>query len=300
MNPPTKVAFIGLGVMGFPMAGHLQQAGFDVCVFNRNPAKAEAWVGTYGGRRAASPREAAADAEIVLACVGADSDVREVTVRPQGAFQGMKLGSVFVDHTTASAKVAQELAAEADGRGLRFLDAPISGGQVGAEKGVLTIMVGGDARTLEDVRPALSTYAQAVNLMGPVGSGQLTKMVNQIIGAGIVQSLSEGLNFARIAGLDGHKVVEVLSKGAARSFQMENRGPTMVDDEFDFPGFAVDWMAKDLGLCLEEGRARGVPLPVTEQIHGFYRQLQARGGGRWDFTSLIRLLRGNPASGDAR
>ncbi len=287
-----KVAFLGLGVMGFPMAGHLKRAGFDVCVYNRTPGKAEDWVVRHGGRHAQTPREAARGAAVVMACVGADADVREVTVGAQGAFDGMEKGTIFVDHTTASAGVARELAEEGARRGLRFLDAPVSGGQIGAEKGVLTIMVGGEAATLDAVRPALSSYAQAVNLMGPVGSGQLTKMVNQIIAAGMVQSLAEGLNFARVAGLDGHKVIEVLSKGATRSFQMESRGPTMVDDRFDFPGFAVDWMTKDLGLCLEEGRSRGVPLPVTEQVHGFYRDIQGRGGGRWDFTSLIRRLRG--------
>ena len=285
-----KLCFMGLGVMGFPMAGHLARAGHDVRVFNRTAAKAEAWVAEYGGRCAATPAAAAEGADIVLACVGADDDLRAVTVGEGGAFTSMKADAVFVDHTTASAEVARELAAEAAKRGLHFLDAPVSGGQIGAEKGRLTIMVGGEEPVFERVREVLAIYGHAVNLMGPSGSGQLTKMVNQITVCGIVQSLSESLNFALRAGLDPKHVVEVISKGAAQSWQLDNRSDTMINDKFDF-GFAVDWMVKDLGLCLKEAEANGASIPVAELVRGFYGQLQARGGGRWDFTSLIRLLR---------
>ncbi len=285
-----KVCFIGLGVMGYPMAGHLARAGHDVCVYNRTVAKAESWVAEYGGRHAPTPGAAAQGADIVLSCVGADDDLRAVTVGDEGAFAAMKVGAIYVDHTTSSAEVARELAAEATSHGIHFLDAPVSGGQVGAEKGRLTIMVGGEPAAFEGVKDVLAVYGHAVNLMGPAGSGQLTKMVNQITACGIVQSLAESLNFAMRAGLDPNRVVEVISKGAAQSWQLDNRSSTMIDDSFDF-GFAVDWMVKDLGLCLHEAETNGSKLPTVELVRGFYNQIQERGGGRWDFTSLIRLLR---------
>lgn len=286
----TKVAFIGLGVMGYPMAGHLAKAGYDVCVFNRTADKARRWVDEHGGRRAASPAAAAGDAEIVFACVGNDDDLRSVTLGDDGAFGGMASGAAFVDHTTASARIARELDAAARARDLKFIDAPVSGGQSGAEQGILTVMGGGEASDFDKVAPAIRAYARAVTLMGPAGSGQLTKMVNQIAGVGVIQGLAEALAFAINAGLDAKQVVDALSKGAAQSWQMENRGPTMIDDRFDF-GFAVDWMRKDLHLCLDEAARNGSRLPVTALIEQFYAELQNRGGNRWDSSSLIRLLR---------
>ena len=286
-----KVGFIGLGVMGFPMAGHLAaKAGYAVTVYNRNPAKADAWVARFGGSKAATPAEAARDADIVFACVGDDSDVRAVTVGADGAFSGMSPGAIFVDHTTASADVARELASAATTQGLRFLDAPVSGGQAGAENGVLTVMVGGDAEAFHAAQPVISHYARAVTLMGPSGSGQLTKMVNQICIAGLVEALSEGVNFAERAGLDPKQVLDVISKGAAQSWQMENRGKTMVEDKFDF-GFAVDWMRKDLSICMQEAARNKAALPVTQIVAGFYDQISQEGGGRLDTSSLVRRLR---------
>ena len=284
-----KLAFIGLGNMGFPMAGHLAAAGHEVAVYNRTRAKAEAWTAKHGGRAAETPAKAAAGAEIVFACVGNDDDLRQVVQGGNGAFAGMDAGAILADHTTASAEVARELAAAGSERGLGFLDAPISGGQLGAEGGVLTIMVGGDEAAFERARPAMECYARAVTLMGPVGAGQLTKMVNQICGIGIIQGLAEGLNFALRAGLDANRVIDVISKGAVQSWQMENRASTMLEGKFDF-GFAVDWMRKDLGICLAEARGNGALLPLTALVDQHYARLQARGGGRRDCTSLIQLL----------
>ena len=285
-----KLAFLGLGVMGFPMAGHLARAGHDVTVYNRNAAKAQQWVATHGGRSAATPSAAAKDAQIVMMCVGNDNDVRAVANGADGALAGMSAGSTLVDHTTASAEVAREIFDAAKSRGIAFLDAPVSGGQAGAENGKLTIMVGGDQATFAGAQEVLATYARAVTLMGGAGAGQLTKMVNQICIAGLVQALSEGIHFAMKAGLDPLLVLDVISKGAAQSWQMENRGKTMVADKFDF-GFAVDWMRKDLAICLAEARANGATLPVTAIVDQFYGRVQQRGGGRWDTSSLIRLLR---------
>jgi len=285
-----KLAFLGLGVMGGPMAGHLARAGHDVTVFNRTTAKADAWVTRYGGRRAGTPAEAARGADIVLMCVGNDEDVRGVVNGTDGALAGMRAGTILVDHTTASALVAREIYASSKGKDVAFLDAPVSGGQAGAENGKLTIMVGGDDAPFGRSQPVLSHYARAVTLMGPPGAGQLTKMVNQICIAGLVQGLSEGINFAQRADLDVLRVLEVISKGAAQSWQMENRGKTMVEDKFDF-GFAVDWMRKDLGICMAEARSNGAALPVTALVDQFYSRVQALGGGRWDTSSLIRLLR---------
>jgi 3-hydroxyisobutyrate dehydrogenase len=286
-----KVAFIGLGVMGSPMAGHLAaRGGHDVTVYNRSRAKAEAWVAKYGGKSAETPAKAAEGASIVFSCVGDDPDLREVTLGATGAFQKMAKGAIFVDHTTASAKVARELAAEAKKRGFEFLDAPVSGGQAGAENGQLTVMVGGDAAAFERAKPVIAHFAKAVTLLGPSGSGQLAKMVNQICIAGLVQALSEGLNFALKAGLDAKLVLDVISKGAAQSWQMENRGRTMVDNKFDF-GFAVDWMRKDLRICSETARENGAQLPVTQLVAGYYDELSKAGGGRRDTSSLIRRLR---------
>jgi 3-hydroxyisobutyrate dehydrogenase len=284
------LAFLGLGVMGFPMAGHLARAGHRVTVYNRNADKAARWVAQYGGASAPTPAQAAAAADIVLMCVGNDADVRAVALGADGALGAMRTGAVLVDHTTASAQVAREVHAAAAARGLGFLDAPVSGGQAGAENGKLTIMVGGDAETYARAESVLAHYARAVTLMGGPGSGQITKMVNQICIAGLVQALSEGVNFAARAGLDVEKVLDVISKGAAQSWQMENRGKTMVADKFDF-GFAVDWMRKDLGICIAEARGNGAGLPVTALVDQFYARIQARGGGRWDTSSLIRLLR---------
>ena len=287
----SKLAFIGLGVMGFPMAGHLAtRGGHEVIVFNRSRAKAETWVAKHKGRLAETPAKAAEGAEIVFSCVGDDPDLREIALGANGAFQKMSKGAVFVDHTTASAKVARELAAEAKKRGFDFLDAPVSGGQAGAENGQLTVMVGGEPAAFERAKPVIAHFAKAVTLLGPSGAGQLTKMVNQICIAGLVQGLAEGLNFALKAGLDAKLVLDVISKGAAQSWQMENRGKTMVDDKFDF-GFAVDWMRKDLRICSETGRQNGALLPVTQTVAGFYDEISKMGGGRWDTSSLIRRLR---------
>ena len=284
-----KAAFLGLGVMGFPMAGHLAAAGHDVTVYNRTRSRAEEWLAKHPGRAADSPAAAAREAEIVFACVGNDDDLRSVVLGPGGAFAGMAPGTVFVDHTTASAEIARELCAAAGERGLGFLDAPVSGGQAGAENGVLAVMVGGDEPTFERVRAVIDCYARVCSLIGPPGAGQLTKMVNQICIAGVVQGLSEAANFAVRAGLDPGKVLDVVSQGAAGSWQMQNRMPTMVRDEFEF-GFAVDWMRKDLGMCLAEGDRIGARLPLTALVDQFYAEVQAMGGGRWDTSSLMRLL----------
>ncbi len=282
----SNVAFIGLGVMGYPMAGHLANAGYQTCVYNRTTAKAEQWCQDYSGSFGASPREACKDADFVFVCVGNDDDLRSVIYGDDGVLAGIKDSAILVDHTTASANVAREIAEKAS---VAFLDAPVSGGQAGAENGVLTVMMGGDQAAFDTARPVIMSYARAVELLGSVGSGQLTKMVNQICIAGLVQGLSEGLNFAQNAGLDGAKVVDVISKGAAGSWQMENRGLTMLKDEFDF-GFAVDWMRKDLGICLEESEKNGAKLPVTKIVNDYYGEIQEMGGGRWDTSSLIRRL----------
>ena len=284
-----KVAFIGLGIMGFPMAGHLAAAGHDVTVYNRTRARAEEWLARHAGRSADTPAGAADGADIVFACVGNDDDLRSVALGPEGAFEEMVSGGVFVDHTTASAMVARELCATAAERGFGFLDAPVSGGQAGAENGVLAVMVGGDGETFERVRPVIDCYSRVCSLVGPAGAGQLTKMVNQICIAGVVQGLSEATNFAVRAGLDTGRVLDVISQGAAGSWQMQNRMPTMVEDEFEF-GFAVDWMRKDLGMCLAEGDRIGARLPLTALVDQFYAEVQAMGGGRWDTSSLMRLL----------
>lgn len=289
-NESVTCAFIGLGNMGYPMAGHLQQAGHHVTVFNRTTTKAESWSKAYGGQFAESPAVAAANADFVFTCVGNDDDLRQVVAGDDGAFAGMKPGAVLVDHTTTSAEVARELHAIGQDRGFAFLDAPVSGGQAGAENGVLTIMVGGGETVFDRASVVMDCYAKAVTLMGPVGNGQLTKMVNQITIAGLLQGLSEALNFSEQAGLDTKKVLSVIDKGAAGSWQMVNRGATMVDDEFDF-GFAVDWIRKDLNICIDEARRNGARLPVTALVNEFYAQLQARGKGRWDTSSLIHLLR---------
>jgi 3-hydroxyisobutyrate dehydrogenase len=285
-----KTAFIGLGVMGFPMAGHLARAGHEVTVYNRTAAKADAWKAKHSGRVAATPGAAARDAELVMLMVGNDDDVRAVALGADGALSAMKPGTILVDHTTASATIAREVYAAAKARGVRFLDAPVSGGQAGAENGKLTIMVGGDADAFARAESVLSCYGRAVTLMGPAGAGQLTKMVNQICVAGLLQGLSEGINFGMRAGLDIEQVLDVIGKGAAQSWQMDNRGKTMAADKFDF-GFAVDWMRKDLAICLAESRVNGAALPVTAVVDQFYARLQARSGGRWDTSSLIRLLR---------
>jgi 3-hydroxyisobutyrate dehydrogenase len=284
-----KLAFLGLGVMGYPMAGHLKKNGHDVTVYNRTSAKAKAWAAEYGGGFKETPAEAAAGADIVLMCVGNDDDVRDVANGPKGAFAGMKKGAILVDHTTASAEVAREIYEAAKSKGLLFLDAPVSGGQAGAQNGKLTVMVGGDLEPFKIAEPVMAHYGRAVTLMGPAGSGQLTKMVNQICIAGLVQALSEGLNFATRAGLDGKKVIDVISKGAAQSWQMENRGTTMLDGKFEF-GFAVNWMRKDLGICFAEARRNGAALPVSALVDQFYARVQERGGGRWDTSALIHLL----------
>ena len=284
-----QIAFIGLGVMGYPMAGHLQRKGYPVCVFNRHAEKARHWVAQYGGRLASSPSEAARDASIVFSCVGADEDLRAVCLGEQGAFSAMKTHTVFVDHTTTSAQVAKEMAAAAQARGLYFLDAPISGGQVGAQNGTLTIMVGGETDIYTRVEPVLASYAHKTAHMGSVGNGQLTKMVNQICIAGLIQALAEGLHFAERSGLDGAAVIDVIRKGAAQSWQMEQRYQTMLDDHFDF-GFAVDWMRKDLGIALDAAKRVGSVLPITALVDQFYADIQQRGGGRWDTSSLIKRL----------
>ena len=285
----SRIAFIGLGVMGGPMAGHLRRANHDVVVFNRTTRRAQAWVDEHGGRLASSPAEAAVDAEVVCACVGADDDVREVTTGPSGAFAAMAPGAVFVDHTTASAAVARECDAVARERGLHFLDAPVSGGQAGAQRGQLSIMCGGDAAAFATVEPVLKVYGKTVARIGESGAGQLCKMVNQLCIAGLVQGLAEGLHFAQRAGLDVPAVMSVISGGAAQSWQMENRWKTMTEGSFDF-GFAVDWMRKDLAIVLDEARRNGARLPVAALVDQFYAQVQARGGRRWDTSSLIALL----------
>jgi 3-hydroxyisobutyrate dehydrogenase len=284
-----KVAFLGLGVMGYPMAGHLAKAGHDVTVYNRTAEKASRWIGEYGGKSAATPAEAAADAELVMACVGRDADVREVTVGRHGAFAAMKRDAVFVDHTTASAGIARELAEEANRRGLHFVDAPVSGGEAGAKNGQLTIMCGGSAAAYAKAEPVITAYARQCRRLGEAGAGQLTKMVNQICIAGIVQGLSEGLSFARAAGLDAEAVVEVISKGAAQSWQMENRHKTMLANQFDH-GFAVEWMRKDLGIVLDEARNNGASLPVAALVDQFYADVENMGGKRWDTSSLFARM----------
>ncbi len=284
-----KLAFLGLGVMGYPMAGHLQKAGHSVTVYNRNAQKSAKWVATYGGAAAATPREAAAGADVVLMCVGNDNDVRSVVYGDDGALAGMQAGAILVDHTTASAELARELDAAAKAQGKRFVDAPVSGGQAGAENGKLGIMCGGDAATFDAARDVLNVYAKALVRIGDAGAGQLTKMVNQICIAGLVQGLAEALAFAQKSGIDAKLVLEVISKGAAQSWQMENRGATMIDGKFDF-GFAVDWMRKDLGICLEEAKRNGARLPVTALVDQFYADVQQMGGGRLDTSSLIKRL----------
>jgi 3-hydroxyisobutyrate dehydrogenase-like beta-hydroxyacid dehydrogenase len=284
-----KLAFIGLGVMGGPMAGHLAKAGHSLAVYNRSPARVEAWLSRNPGTAAQSPAAAAKDADIVFSCVGNDDDVREVTVGSRGAFAAMRRGAIFVDHTTTSAAVAEELHAAAKAKGLHFLDAPVSGGQSGAEQGILTVMVGGDAEPYARAEPVIAHYARAVTRMGSSGAGQKTKMVNQICVAGVIQGLAEGLAFALHAGLDAKRVVDVISKGAASSWQMENRGKTMVEGQFDF-GFAVDLMRKDLRIAMEAARGNGAQLPATALIDQFYAKVQREGGGRLDTSSLITLL----------
>jgi 3-hydroxyisobutyrate dehydrogenase len=284
-----RIAFLGLGVMGAPMARHLAKAGHDVTVYNRTAAKATAWVAAHGGHSATTPAKAASDAEVVIACVGADADLRAVTLGPDGAFAAMAPGTLFIDHTTVSAAIARELAEAGTARQLHVLDAPVSGGQAGAENGVLTIMCGGSNAAYEAAEPVMAAYAKRIGHMGPAGSGQLTKMVNQLCIAGVLQGLAEGLAFGKAAGLDLGQVVEVISKGAAQSWQMDNRAATMARQEFDF-GFAVDWMRKDLGLTLDEARNLGVSLPVAALVDQFYVDVQAMGGGRQDTSSLIRRL----------
>jgi len=288
--PPRSVAFLGLGVMGYPMAGHLAGAGHRVTVYNRSPGKAADWVARHGGDSAPTPAAAAAGADIVFACVGNDDDVRQVCTGDDGAFNAMRSGAIFVDHTTASAALARDLSATAAGRGLQFIDAPVSGGNVGAENGALTVMCGGDADAFATVQPVAMAFAKAVTLLGPSGAGQLAKMVNQIAVAGVVQGLAEAIAFGQQAGLDMQAVLQVIGKGAAQSWQMDNRGPTMIEGRFDF-GFAVDWMRKDLGIALEEARRNGARLPMTALIDQFYADLQAQGGRRDDTSSLIKRLR---------
>ena len=286
----AKVAFLGLGVMGYPMAGHLKaKGGHDVTVYNRTFAKAEAWAKQHGGHAAKTPREAAKDCDFVFACVGNDDDLRSVVLGPDGAFAGMKKGAIFVDNTTASAEVARELYAKAHELGLEFIDAPVSGGQAGAENGALTVMCGGDAKAYATAEPVITAFAKAVKLLGPSGAGQLTKMVNQICIAGVVQGLAEGIAFAKRSGLDAEAVIEAISKGAAQSWQMENRYKTMNANTYTF-GFAVDWMRKDLGICLEEARRNGAHLPMTALVDQFYGDVQEMGGGRWDTSSLLARL----------
>lgn len=285
----ASVAFIGLGVMGYPMAAHLLRAGHEVTVYNRTASKAAAWVAEHGGRACVTPAEAAAEQDFVMTCVGNDQDLQEVISGPEGVLAGARSGCVIVDHTTASAGVAQQLARQAEAQGIGFLDAPVSGGQAGAEHGQLTIMVGGEEAVFDLARPLISSYARMARLMGPVGSGQLTKMVNQICIGGLIQGLSEALHFAQCAGLDSEAAMAVISKGAAQSWQLENRHKTMLSGEFDF-GFAVDWMRKDLGMVLDEARRNGAQLPVTALVDQFYADVQQMGGGRWDTSSLIARL----------
>ncbi len=284
-----KVTFLGLGVMGFPMAGHLKRSGHDVAVYNRSREKAAKWVEVYGGGAALTPAAAVKSAEIVFACVGNDDDLRSIVFGETGAFAGMGKGAIFVDHTTASAEIAREIDCAARAAGFGFLDAPVSGGQAGAENGKLTVMVGGAQSDFDRARPVIDSYARTCELMGPAGSGQLAKMVNQICIGGLVQALAEGMHFAQKAGLDGKKLLDVISKGAAQSWQMENRGHTMLEGNFDF-GFAVDWMRKDLNICLAEAKRNGAQLPVTALVDQFYSRIQKRGGGRWDTSSLMQPL----------
>ena len=286
----SRVAFIGLGVMGYPMAGHLARAGHSVTVFNRTRGRAELWAEEYGGALADTPARACTRADFVFTCVGRDEDVRAVTLERDGAFAGMRSGAVFVDHTTTSAELARELNGGASERGLAFLDAPVSGGQAGAENGKLAIMAGGRKEHYDRALPLLECYGARIDLMGPAGAGQLTKMVNQICIAGLVQGLSEGLNFAQRASLDGEQVARLIGAGAAQSWQLDNRHATMLADEFEF-GFAVDWMRKDLGYAKQEAHRNGAELPVAELVDRFYAEVQAMGGGRWDTSSLIRRLR---------
>ncbi|MGA0203575.1 MAG: NAD(P)-dependent oxidoreductase [Pseudohongiellaceae bacterium] len=281
-----KVAFIGLGVMGYPMAGHVLRAGLEICVFNRNAARAEQWCAEYGGDMAPTPAEAAKNADVVLVCVGNDDDVRAVVLGESGVLSAMKPGAILVDHTTASADLARELAGAAQQQGKQFLDAPVSGGQAGAENGALTVMIGGDPSTYDLAKPVIDCYSRFSKLLGPAGHGQLAKMVNQICIAGVVQGLAEGLNFAMQAGLEGEALIETISKGAAGSWQMENRYQTMLQDQYEF-GFAVDWMRKDLGIALAEAAKNGAELPVTALVDRFYQEVQAAGGGRWDTSSLL-------------
>ncbi|MDC1148883.1 NAD(P)-dependent oxidoreductase [Pelagibacteraceae bacterium] len=285
----NKVAFIGLGVMGFPMAGYISKAGHDVTVYNRTAAKAEKWAQTYKGKTASTPAEAAKEADFVFTCVGNDNDLKEVTTGPEGAFQNVKKGAVFIDNTTASAKVARELFNIATEKGFGFLDAPVSGGQAGAENGALTVMVGGEQSDYQKAEPVIDCYSKKIKLLGSAGSGQLAKMVNQICIAGLVQALSEGIRFGQNAGLNVEDVIEVISKGAAQSWQMENRFKTMIEDKFDY-GFAVDWMRKDLGIAMEEAKSNGSKLPVTEIVDQYYAEVQKNGGNRFDTSSLITLL----------
>jgi len=289
-TPARRVAFLGLGVMGYPMAGHLARAGHSVTVYNRTAAKAQAWCTDFGGQHRDTPREAAKGATTVFACVGNDDDLRAITLGPDGAFAGMDPGAIFVDHTTASADVARQLADTAKTLGLRFVDAPVSGGQAGAQNGALTVMCGGELAAFEAAQPVALAFSRAFTLMGPSGAGQLTKMVNQICIAGLVQGLAEGIAFGQKAGLDMNQVLDVIGKGAAQSWQLDNRGKTMVADQFSF-GFAVDWMRKDLGLVLDEAKRHGARLPVTALVDQFYADLQAAGGNRLDTSSLIKRLR---------
>lgn len=286
----AKVSFLGLGVMGYPMAGHLQKAGHDVTVYNRTAAKAERWASEYGGSHAATPREAARGSELVMACVGNDDDLRSVVLGDDGAFAGMESGTVFVDHTTASATVARELADIGARAGIGFVDAPVSGGQAGAENGQLAIMCGGSENDFSRAQPVMDVYAKAIERFGDVGSGQVTKMCNQICIAGLVQGMSEAINFAEKSGLDAKQMARLVAQGAGGSWQLSNRAETMVDDKFDY-GFAVDWMRKDLGIALEEAKNIGVSLPVTALVDQFYADVQQLGGGRWDTSSLIKRLR---------
>ena len=288
--PQDSVAFLGLGVMGYPMAGHLARAGHHVTVYNRTAKKSDQWVEEYGGRAARTPREAAAGAQIVFSCVGNDADLQSVILGDDGAFAGMAKDAIVFDNTTASARVARELHAVARSRAMHFIDAPVSGGQAGAVNGALTVMCGGDLTPFERAQPVAMAFAKAVTRIGESGAGQLAKMVNQICIAGLVQGLAEGISFGQAAGLDMKLVLQVIGKGAAQSWQMDNRGSTMIDDKFDF-GFAVDWMRKDLGLCLDEARANGAPLPVAALVDQFYADVQAMGGRRWDTSSLVRRLR---------
>jgi 3-hydroxyisobutyrate dehydrogenase len=289
-TPARKVAFLGLGVMGFPMAGHLSLAGHDVVVYNRSAAKSQAWKGEFKGASALTPREAAAGRDFVFCCVGNDDDLRSVVLGDDGALAGMKAGAVLIDHTTASANVARELALKARSAGLQFIDAPVSGGQAGAQNGMLTVMCGGDAAAFEAARPVAMAFSRAFTLLGDSGSGQLAKMVNQIAIAGLVQGLSEAIAFGQKAGLDMTQVLEVIGKGAAQSWQMDNRGKTMIEGKFDF-GFAVDWMRKDLGLVLDEAKRNGARLPVTALVDQFYADIQQMGGRRWDTSSLVKRLK---------